>query len=96
MSKCLLAIKGLDPRSVLEFWVLGIGKKLVHSVFLTDWVLENHGKLFNAQHSMPNTQYPTLILFCLTGHWKNYGVSDIQYSTQMTQYPIPNTQYFFV
>ena len=54
---CLLGIEGLDSRSVLEFWVLGIGKKLVHSVFLTDWVLENHGKLFNAQHSIPNTQH---------------------------------------
>ena len=81
--------KGCFPgrSSNFGYWVLGIGKKFVLSVFLTDWVLKNHGKLFNTQHLIPNTQHPTLILFCLTGHWKNYGVSNIQYPTLNTQYP---------
>jgi hypothetical protein len=59
-----LAIKELYSRSVLEFWVLGIQvlgieKKFGLSVFLADWVLKNHGKLFNTKYSISNTQYPT-------------------------------------
>ena len=85
----LLAIKGLDFRSVLEFWVLGIGQKFRLSVFLADWVLK-----ITVNCSIPNTQYPTLIFFCLSGYWKNYGIANIQYPTLNTQYPISNTQYF--
>ena len=89
-NNCLLGIKGLFSRSVLEFWVLGIGYWKKNWYSRCFW-LTGYWKI-TVNCSMPNS--PTLILFCLTGHWKNYGVSDIQYPTLKwlnTQYPTVNT-----
>ena len=77
------AVFPVGPRILgIGYWVLE--KNLYSGCF---WLT---GKI-TVNCLIHNTQYPTLILFCLTGHWKNYGVSNIQYPTLNTQYPTLST-----
>ena len=85
----LLGIEGLDSRSVLEFWILGIGKNLYFQCF---W-LTGYWKI-TVNCSMPNTKYPIPNTHAFLPDWALEKLRCIQHSIPNTQYPIP-TQYFF-
>ena len=78
---CLLAIKGLDPRSVLEFWVL---EKNLHSrcfgltnFLTTGFITETFSAIKRVVKNFS------------TGYWK----ITVNCSIPNTQYPIHNTKH---